>query len=638
MAEKKVKIVAVIDGETGGFTEAIATVEKETQRSAGVMEGIWQGVGQQITRAFVDVGKWAARQLVEGVGWVKDEIVGAVANAAEFESALAQASTKGVQDIEALRQGIVEVANEIGTDLVAQTNAFQEALRRGVGEDNIVEFMTTANKLAETSSIDLGLATEGLMDTINAYGYSTDRAVEIADKLITSQRIGKLEVGELTMALGQLAPMASQVNMSFDELMATMVKGAEAGLKQREVVGGLRGILEGLLKPTEQQIQLYNQMGLSIDDVANKIQSGGLIQLLGELGPDAMEKMAGSASELSLMLAILGQDAGASFQEAMGAIQNSAGAMEAEFAKVENTTMDQWGDLIARIKILGTEALSPLNDLLRQVLERVNANLSEKFPEIGANFKEGLNRWLWGGVSDAQAAEINQMVADGRMSMEEAIAKTYSGGVGDAILKVVDEWTTGAGKRILADLEAVFAGDMSFGDMLIGWMSDGWAVIRPYVIKIGGEMGKFMAKAFAEAFLPAVQDVVGEFLYQQWEEFTAPGAGLTYAKEWKGPRWTEYSEEDRKALGFQGGGIVPGIGSGDIVPAMLEPGEMVIPRGMMGNGNYGKDGSYGGNKTYNVTIRVDGARDPREVAKEIKKILRDEERMGRGYGNWAVEY
>src|SRR6185312_11582697 len=34
----------------------------------------------------------------------------------------------------------------------------------------------------------------------------------------------------------------------------------------------------------------------------------------------------------------------------------------------------------------------------------------------------------------------------------------------------------------------------------------------------------------------------------------------------------------RKSSGFQTGGMVPGSGSGDIIPAMLEPGEAIIPR------------------------------------------------------------
>jgi hypothetical protein len=35
------------------------------------------------------------------------------------------------------------------------------------------------------------------------------------------------------------------------------------------------------------------------------------------------------------------------------------------------------------------------------------------------------------------------------------------------------------------------------------------------------------------------------------------------------------------AMAFEQGGIVPGTGSGDVVPAMLTPGEGVVPKGVM---------------------------------------------------------
>jgi len=53
-------------------------------------------------------------------------------------------------------------------------------------------------------------------------------------------------------------------------------------------------------------------------------------------------------------------------------------------------------------------------------------------------------------------------------------------------------------------------------------------------------------------------------------------------------------------MAFASGGVVPGYGAGDIVPAMLEPGEGVVPKGIMeGLGNLAKSGGLesGGNRT-----------------------------------------
>ena len=52
-------------------------------------------------------------------------------------------------------------------------------------------------------------------------------------------------------------------------------------------------------------------------------------------------------------------------------------------------------------------------------------------------------------------------------------------------------------------------------------------------------------------------------------------------------------------MAFQGGGVVPGTGSGDIVPAMLEPGEGVVPKGVMdGLQTMARNGGMGGGGTH----------------------------------------
>jgi len=55
-------------------------------------------------------------------------------------------------------------------------------------------------------------------------------------------------------------------------------------------------------------------------------------------------------------------------------------------------------------------------------------------------------------------------------------------------------------------------------------------------------------------------------------------------------------------MGFAEGGIVPGVGRGDIVPAMLEPGEGVIPKKLMDAAKSGDSSASGGNH-YHAHIR-----------------------------------
>ena len=86
------------------------------------------------------------------------------------------------------------------------------------------------------------------------------------------------------------------------------------------------------------------------------------------------------------------------------------------------------------------------------------------------------------------------------------------------------------------------------------------------------------------------------------------------------------------ALAFEGGGIVPGIGNRDTVPAMLTPGEAVLPKNMTEMLTHAaSSGSTGGgdvhlhhSPTYHVqTIDGDGIRDVlRKHSDEFEKHAR----------------
>ena len=171
-------------------------------------------------------------------------------------------------------------------------------------------------------------------------------------------------------------------------------------------------------------------------------------------------------------------------------------------------------------------------------------------------------------------------------------------------------------------------------------MIDSWIkASEPYIVKATKAIANLIIDILKETIsigMNVLQDIVGEWLYNFWKQYPA-------ALDLSDPNWKarvlpqDYGLEPIQELTFQHGGIVPGIGSGDIVPALLEPGELVIPREMAGNGSSGRDGSYGG-KTFNVVINVEGAGDPAAVAREIKKVLRDEERLGRGWEKWSPEF
>ena len=553
MAEKRVKIVAVIDGETAGYKGAVEEMEGKTKDSGKIMEGIWQGVGQQITRAFVDVGRWAARQLFEAVGWVKDQLVDSVQYAAKFESALAEAASLGVKDIEPLRAGMIDLSARIGQDLVESTRGLYQALSAGVPEENVIDFLGTASELAVAGVTDVETAVDGLTSTLNSYRFSYEAAGEVSDKFFTAVRLGKTTVGELAAYIGRVTPVAAQMGVELDEVLGVLVSATRAGIATHEAMTGLKAALNNIMNPTSEAQKIFAAMGLTVEDVGNRVREGGLIEFLRQLTPEQLKEVIGSIEGLNVMLATIGNDGGAQFMQFLGEIQNSTGATADAMAIMEETASFQFNKMLQTVRNFGVEAVQPFLEWATDALQIIN----ERF--------------------------AGPLLRDVAPIVKYAVEEWFEGPSGQRALEIIGSWADRAIDRMIGDLERNIAGEISFGEMVGGWIRDSAGDIhedsKDLLRQVGEALGRILIEGVKAASKIAWEEYKNWWLesfmgWARWQEgiLNTPATGSVY-EEWKG------------AMGFQGGGIVPGIGSGDIVPALLEPGELVIPREMAGSGN-----------------------------------------------------
>jgi len=621
MAERKVKIVAVIDSETGKYSEGLAEVEGKTKRSADVMRGIWQGVGQAITHALLATATAALDKVTAGMKAVWGEFRTGVKDAAQFEQALAKVGVKGAENLDGIRSGLLEISNELGENLPQMVDAASEALGRGIPEGNLIEFINTSSKLAGASGEELITVVDGLADTLKAYRMEAGDASDVADRFMAVHRSGKISVGEMSVAMGALAPLASELGVGYEELIAIFTEGTDRGMKMRQVLSALQGMMESLLKPTGTTAEALQEMGLTAESAGRMIAEGGLVKFLTQVGPEGLEKLAGSASELSLMLAILGQDAGASFNQTLASIKDSVGSVDKAFEQVESTTIERWNDLFYRFRNMMMEIGAPVNEYLGDMLDVINEKLSSRFPEIGAKLKEVISRFIAGGVSDEEQEAINQAVADGKMTAEEAMAKLYAAGPGEQLINKIGDWAGNVAENVLADLDEYLNSGGNFGEMAGEWINSGLDALIPYLYDAAAFIGKHL---------------IG-FLWEVWSQnpITEWMASPFNSDTFKSPD-SYLSSEDIGFAGYANGGIVPGgYGGGDIVPAMLEPGEMVLTKEQTLRLGFDKLSLAQGD----VNININGYdKDPRELAREIQRVLREEERYGRGLGKLAPEY
>jgi hypothetical protein len=150
------------------------------------------------------------------------------------------------------------------------------------------------------------------------------------------------------------------------------------------------------------------------------------------------------------------------------------------------------------------------------------------------------------------------------------------------------------------------------------------ATYQEFVTSVSGQLTQLimrhqtLAKTFenlgdqmiSSAIKNAIQYVLSNKTRQESDARAAASAGFRVGMEIGGPLAPVIAPVFAAvafagAMAFESGGIVPGVGRGDTVPAMLTPGEGVVPRGVMdGLSNIARNGGFDKSQGSTVHLHV----------------------------------
>jgi TP901 family phage tail tape measure protein len=277
----------------------------------------------------------------------------------EFRKSMALISTQiddtngELKQIEATAK---RLATQFGNMPVEQSRAFYEILSAGIEDVTVAtDLLTTANKLAVGGNTTLAVSVDGLTNIMNSYAGKVKDAEAVSDSLFIGMKAGKATMEELSSGLGKVTPIASSLNVSFDELVAAVSALSKQGIQTSESITGVRAILAAVAKPSSEAAKLANQLGLEFN--AASIQAKGFSGFL----EDVAKKTGGSTEKLALlfggveslvpMMALTGQ-AGTDFAQIMQDMGNKTGATGAAFEKAA-VPGDAFRNLMASLSGIG---------------------------------------------------------------------------------------------------------------------------------------------------------------------------------------------------------------------------------------------------------------------------------------------
>lgn len=443
MAERKVKIVAIIDAESGDYNESLTSVQGKTTIFGNVVQGIFQGIGQAIYRHFVGGLIDAGKKMVSIIG-------DSIGKAADLEYALAEVSTLGVRDMEKMRRGVLDLSYAIGEDAVQVTKALYQAISAGVPEENVLTFIKTASKGAVAGLTETEVMVNALTTVLEAYNLEWEEAGRVSDLLFTTVKYGKTEMSLLAPVIGRVAALAKQAGMGLEEMFTWLARSTHF-LKTEEAITGLRTALQAFIKPTGESVKVLKELNLTWEQMQKTVAEEGIAKFLSRLTDNQLPRFLGSQEAIISALTVLGSDPGLrEFNKVLQEMGKSAGATGTAFGQMMDSFNKQWDLLKKRITTAQTEIAGP-------------------FMEIGKEIVKSVNQWL------------DTPGPDGRTPIQ-----------------AFSQWADRVRARVIADLDLVAKGEKTWGEIIAAWIDDSTAGVREAIkdfaqSKFYNEFKTFMA-------------------------------------------------------------------------------------------------------------------------------------------------
>lgn len=295
---------------------------------------------------------------------------GPVKSAQDYESAMAKvgtiADTQAVP-LEKMSGQIMALSNQTGIAATAIADDVYNAISAGQSTADAVNFVTNSTKLAKAGFAESSQTLDVLTTILNAYGKSADEVGAVSDMLIQIQNKGKVTVAELSSVMGKIIPTANANGVSLEQLGAGYAIMTSKGIAAAETTTYMNSMLNELGKSgTSADKLLRSTTGSSFKELMASGKSLGdvlgILQQAAEESGKSLSDVFGSAEAGKAAVSLLSNGVDG-FNESVQGMIDSAGATDAAFAQMENTTeakMAKAKNSIANLGIVLGQNLLPI--------------------------------------------------------------------------------------------------------------------------------------------------------------------------------------------------------------------------------------------------------------------------------------
>ena len=395
---------------SGKFTELGTRIQYAAQRQQFLNQLLKQGSTQLLN--FGKNTQWAGRQLMVGLTMPLALFGSAAAKSfRELETAIVKFKRvygnafTNESEINLAVENIRALATEYTKYGVSVTKTMEmagTAAAAGFSGRALTAQVETATKLAVLGQIEQQQALETTISLQNAFGLSSEELAKKIDFLNAVENQTVLSIEDLTIAIPKAAPIIKQLGGSVEDLAFFLTAMKEGGINASEGANALKSGLASMINPSKKAAAFLGDLGINIKGIveanAGNLQNTiiGFAQALDTLDPlnraRAIEQMFGKFqfSRLSTLFQNVTKDssqASRALSLAGSSVEELAILSEREMGKIEDSVGVKFQAAIEQFK----QDIMPLGKIFLEALTPVVkffGGLFEKFNGLGDSTKK----------------------------------------------------------------------------------------------------------------------------------------------------------------------------------------------------------------------------------------------------------
>lgn len=328
-------------------------------------------------------------QLVSGISGADLSFKGIAKTALDFDQTMERIAVKSGESVGKLTDKIKQTASETVFSMDEIAGAAENMIQNGRSVSEVYDEIYYVAGLATIGNIDLARSGDIVASTMNMFSKQGLTAAQVANVFATAANSSGANVDQLAKSLENCGPIASQLNIPFQQVVGTLALMGDNAIKSGKAGTSLKNILQRMSAPTKEVTKAINKYGL--ETARAKIVSGdlagGLLELKSKLDPtkysadelaEAGKQLAGSWGQAGLA-SVLNTDTAEMMAMFMAMDKGlvSVDALESGMESLMNTTEGQMLKFAANVQLLGYNIFKSIDEPLKNVMKTINDFLSK---------------------------------------------------------------------------------------------------------------------------------------------------------------------------------------------------------------------------------------------------------------------